>query len=184
VIGYLGVTKSDVTEQRDHVQAQVSTLKARVATLMSHNADLRQQLEAASGGSGAPKNAHGADIRPLEPPLPDEGSPTGLFLDEGSVDSGTVNSSDLILERQASTGRVQLTSRTSTGYSTAVNSADVSQEACSQAVMRSPANKPIPVRSGLLVCVLTDGGTSLLQIQEAPQNEGALKISQKFWPEP
>ena len=41
-----------------------------------------------------------------------------------------------------------------------------------------------PLRSGLLICVLTDGGTSLLRILAAPQKDGTLRISQRFWPKP
>jgi hypothetical protein len=61
----------------------------------------------------------------------------------------------------------------------------VSQEGCSRAVTTSPTIKPIrPLHSGLLICVLTDGGTSLLRILAAPQKDGTLNISQRFWPKP
>lgn len=53
LITYLGVTKSNVTEQRDDVQTQVSRLKDQLATLTSDNADLRKQLDAAAANSGS-----------------------------------------------------------------------------------------------------------------------------------
>ena len=59
LIGYLGVSKSNVVEQRNDVQTQASTLtteqsqlRARVTALTAENADLHQQLEAASSDPG------------------------------------------------------------------------------------------------------------------------------------
>jgi len=122
---------------------------------------------------------------PLRLPLPEEGESIGLFLDEGRV-STECCSPDFQYGRQESTGRPQLVPNTTDlPYTTVVDSAAVSQEECSRAVTTSPTIRPIrPLHSGLLICVLTDGGTSLLRVLAAPQKDGTLRISQKFWPKP
>lgn len=88
-------------------------------------------------------------------------------------------------ERQASSGRPQLVSTNDAPYSTAITSVTVSREDCSQAVATSPKITPIrPLHTGLLVCLTTSTGTSLLKVLAAPKKDGRLKISQKFWPDP
>jgi cell division protein FtsB len=190
VTAYFGVTKADVVQQRDNVQSNVSTLatqqstlRERVARLTSENADLRQQLEAAASDSGATTDtATDVVVRPLTVPLPDDGSSIGLFLDKGRI--ANTYGPDLRYERQESTGRPQLVASDGLPYSTDVDSVAVSRESCRRAATASPSIRPIrPLRSGLLICVLTDGGTSRLLIS-APQKDGTLKISQKFWAKP
>jgi cell division protein FtsB len=89
--GYFAVTKSDIVQQRDDVQSDVSTLatqqstlKEQVARLTRENTDLRQQLEVAAKDS-RPPSAAPSDVvtRTLRVPLPDEGSSIGVFLDDG-----------------------------------------------------------------------------------------------------
>jgi hypothetical protein len=189
---YFGFTKADVVQQRDDVQSHVSTLatrqstlKERVAKLTRENADLRQQLQAAATDSGTTSTAPSDVVtRSLTAPLPDQGSAMGLFLDEGRV-SADCCGADFNYQRQDATGRPELVSHNGSPYSTAVESATVSQDACSRAVTTSPTIRAIrPLHSGLLICALTSGGTSLLQIVAAPQKDGTLKLSQRFWPNP
>jgi hypothetical protein len=188
---YFAATKSDVVQQRNDVRSDVSTLitqqsnvKEQVTRLKRENAGLRQQLEAAPADSSPPGDASSDFVmRTLNVPLPGEGDTSvGVYLDEGRVREcgGLPN---FCYERQASTGRPQLDPSQRTPFSTAVSSAQVSREECSQAAAGSPAIRPIPPpRSGLL-CALSDGGVSLLQIA-APQKDGTLTMSQKYWPKP
>jgi cell division protein FtsB len=188
---YLAAAKSDVVQQRNEVRSDVSTLatqqlslQEQVARLRRENADLERQLNAASSDSGPTTTdvANDFALRRLNLPLPDAGA-MGLFLDDGRVGTDPANS-DFEYKRQDATGRPQLVAHfDDRPYSTAVRSAALSKEDCSRAVTTSPTIEPIrPLHSGLLICVLTEGGTSLLRILAAPQKDGILRISQKYWP--
>jgi hypothetical protein len=189
---YFAATKSDVVQQRNDVRSDVSTLatqqstlKDQLAGLRRENADLRQQLDAAATDSGptadAPGNApSGVVTRTLRVPLPDDGSAMGVSLDDGKV--STECCADLRYGRQDSTRRPQIEQGYS-AFSTSVTSAKISREDCTQATTGSPTIRPIPPPPSGLICASSPGGISLLQVA-APQKDGTLKISQKFWPKP
>jgi chromosome segregation ATPase len=87
---YFAATKSDVVQQRNDVRSDVSTLttqqstlKDQVTRLKSQNADLRQQLDAASASSGSAGDApsdppSGVVTRTLRVPLPESSSICGV----------------------------------------------------------------------------------------------------------
>jgi cell division protein FtsB len=185
---YFAATKSDVVQQRNDVRSDVSTLttqqstlKDQVTSLRRENADLRQQLDAASTDPSPPADASGNVVtRTLRVPLPDDGSSSGVSLDDGVVNP--VCCANFAYGRQQDTNRPQIQPG-STPFSTAVNSAQVSREDCSQATAGSPTIKPIPPPRSGLICASSRNGVSLLRIA-APQKDGTLKISQKYWPNP
>jgi hypothetical protein len=185
---YFAATKSDVVQQRDEVRSDVSTLATRqsnlnqeVARLRRENADLHHQLTIPSPDPGpADGTPSGVVTRTLRVPLPDDGSRIGVFLDDGKVANECC--ADFFYRRQESTGRPQI-EPASSALSTVVSSARISKEDCSQATAGSPTIRPIPPPASGLMCVVSSGGVSLLQIA-APQKDGTLRVSQKFWPNP
>jgi cell division protein FtsB len=185
---YFAATKSDVVQQRNDVRSDVSTLttqqsnlKDQVTRLTRENADLRGKLAAAPTDSASPDDASkDGTTRPIVVTLADDGSSIGVFLDQGNAGTGCC--ADFYYGQRKFGGRPQFKPGNSE-FSTAVDSAQISREDCARAATERPIHKPIsPPRFGL-ICALSDGGVSLLQLHP-PDIDGGLKISQKYWPNP
>lgn len=190
VAAYSRTEVTDVTKQRDAVKGKATELRSEqvdleseVETLRRENADLRARLaDGSAAPGGAAEATDDAEHRRLTVPLPPDGEDEYLLLDRGEV-TDECCSGDLTYSRNDNTGIPELTAETA-DYSTEVASAAVSQEDCVQTVKTSPTITPVRrLRRGTLMCVITEGGTSLLRISSTPPKSGTLKISQTFWPD-
>jgi hypothetical protein len=173
-------TRQEVQVRATGLQSDKSSLQKQIAALREENDNLNAQLktEPAPTASDSPT----AVTRDLKVPISDNGSNEYITLDDGTVTQCC--SGDFIYARQESTGEPELrTYSGSTPYSIDVSSAGVTPEECSDAVTRSPAAAPVRnLRAGTLICVNTNGGTSLLRVVAAPARDGALRLRQRFWP--
>jgi hypothetical protein len=153
------------------------------AALREENDNLNAELKTEPAPTVGDRST--AVTRDLKVPISDDGSNQYIVLDDGAVTQECC-SGDFIYGRQESTGGPELRaaySSTSTPYSIDVPSAGVTPEQCSDAVVRSPAAAPVRnLHAGTLICVNTDGGTSLLRVVAAPARDGALRLRQRFWP--
>ena len=180
--GYLKTQADTAVERRQQVQSQATGLQSdktslehQIAALREENGNLKAQLDNPPRPNASAQDA--PVVRDLKVPLSD-----AIFLDDGVVAEDCC-SGDLSYEVQDATRRPQLTKRNADAYSTDVQSAGVGQQDCSDAANRSP--EPEPVRKldvGALICVNTDGGTSLLRVVAAPDRKGTLILRQRFWP--
>jgi len=182
---------NDVTKEREVVQSRATDLRsqqvdleAEIERLQGENSDLRARLDNGSGGSvNGDAGADDPAYRRLTVRLPPDGDDANLLLDRGEV-TAECCSFDLAYSRNDDTGIPEMTAG-SVAYSTDVPSAAATQEECAQAVRTSPTITPVrKLRLGTLICVITEGGTSLLRISATPTKNGTLRISQTFWPDP
>jgi len=185
---YLKVRADTAVERRQQVQSTATglqsdkrSLQEQIAALREENDNLNAQLETEPAPSASGRPA--AVTRDLKVPISDSSSTQYILLDGGEVTQCC--SGDFIYGRQESTGEPELRTY-STGsppYSVDVRSAGVTPEECSDAVTRSPAAAPVRnLHAGTLICVNTDGGTSLLRVVAAPARDGSLRLRQRFWP--
>jgi hypothetical protein len=185
--GYLKVMADTAVERRQEVQSKATglqsdktSLQEQIAALKEENDNLKAQLndEPAPSSRGRPAVV----TRDLKVPLVESGN-AYISLDEGAVTTDCCYG-DLVYGRQDSTGEPELrTEGSSPPYSIDVRSAGVGPEECSAAVTRSPSAAPVRnLGAGTLICVNTDGGTSLLRVVAAPERDGALRLRQRFWP--
>jgi cell division protein FtsB len=179
---YLKTQADTAVERRQQVQTRATGLQSdkrsledQIAALREENDNLKAQLD-----NPPQPRASAQDppvVRDLKVPLSD-----AIFLDDGVVAEDCC-SGDLSYEAQDATRRPQLAKRSADAFSTDVRSPGVGQQECSDAANRSP--EPEPVRKldvGALICVNTDGGTSLLRVVAAPDRKGTLILRQRFWP--
>lgn len=182
---YLGLKAANVTQERDAVRGRATTLQTQrtdlqseIVQLKADNADLRARL----GGGSAGAVADGTDVEhrpPLRVPLLASGV-EHVLLDRGEV-SAECCSGDLSYSRNDATGIPEISS--DVAISVDVASGAVTEEQCAQAVKTSPATPPLRrMREGMLICAITEGGTSLLRISAPPTRNGTLTFIQTFWP--
>jgi hypothetical protein len=179
---YLKTQADTAVDRRQQVQTQATDLRSdkrslqdQIAALREENDNLKAQLDDPPQPTATTQDA--PVIRDLKVPLSD-----AIFLDDGVVAEDCCRG-DLSYETQDATNRPQVTKRNADAYSTDVQSAGVGQQECSDAANRSP--EPEPVRRldvGTLICVNTEGGTSLLRVVAAPDRKGTLILRQRFWP--
>jgi hypothetical protein len=186
---YLGFKAANITQERDAVRGRATTLQTQQTDLQSQivqleadNADLRARLGGGSGSSTATA-PDGTDVEhrpPLKVPLPADGGVEHILLDRGEV-SAECCSGDLNYSRNDATGIPEIGS--DVAISVDVASGAVTEEQCAQAVKTSPATPPLRrMREGMLICAITQGGTSLLRISSPPTRNGTLTFIQTFWP--
>lgn len=185
---YLKVKADTAVDRRQEVQSRATglqsdkrSLQEQIAALQEENDNLNAQLntEPAPTANGRPA----AVTRDLKVPISDDGTTQYLLLDYGEVKQCC--SGDFVYGRQESTGEPELRTDSSGSppYSVDVKSAGVTPEECSDAVTRSPAATPVRnLHAGTLICVNTEGGTSLLRVVAAPERDGSLRLRQRFWP--
>jgi len=173
-------TRQEVQVRATDLQSDKSSLQKQIAALREENDNLTAQLktEPAPTASDSPT----AVTRDLKVPISGNGSNEYITLDDGTVTQCC--SGDFIYARQESTGEPELRAYSgSTPYSIDVSSAGVTPEECSDAVTRSPAAAPVRnLHAGTLICINTNGGTSLLRVVAAPARDGSLRLRQRFWP--
>lgn len=185
---YLKIKADTAIEDRQQVQSTATglqsdkrSLQEQIAALREENDNLNAQLdtEPAPTASGRPA----AVTRDLKVPISDGSSTQYILLDAGEVKQCC--SGDFVYGRQDSTGEPELRTDSSGSppYSIDVQTAGVTPEECSDAVTRSPAAAPVRnLHAGTLICVNTEGGTSLLRVIAAPARDGSLRLRQRFWP--
>ncbi len=185
---YLKVKADTAVDSRQAVQTRATglqndktSLQEQIAALREENDNLNAQLktEPAPTEIGRPT----AVTRDLKVPISDNGSTQYIALDDGEVKQCC--SGDFVYARQDSTGEPELRTYASghPPYSIDISSAGITPEQCSDAVTRSPAAAPVRnLHAGTLICVNTDGGTSLLRVVGAPGRDGSLRLRQRFWP--
>jgi len=174
-------TRQEVQVRATGLQSDKSSLQKQIAALREENDNLNAQLK--TEPAPTPGDRPTAVTRDLKVPISDNSSNQYITLDDGAVTQRCCG--DFVYARQESTGEPELRaySSTSTPYSIDVPSAGVTPEQCSDAVTRSPAAAPVRnLHAGTLICVNTDGGTSLLRVVAAPARDGALRLRQRFWP--
>jgi hypothetical protein len=174
--------RQEVQSTATGLQSDKRSLQEQIAALREENHNLNAQLntEPAPTTSGRPA----AVTRDLKVPISDGSRTQYISLDGGEVTTECC-SGDFVYGRQESTGEPELRTDTSgtPPYSVDVRSAGVTPEECSDAVTRSPAAAPVRnLHAGTLICVNTDGGTSLLRVVAAPERDGSLRLRQRFWP--
>ena len=173
-------TRQEVQVRATDLQSDKSSLQKQIAALREENDNLNAQLktEPAPTASDSPT----AVTRDLKVPISGNGSNEYITLDDGTVTQCC--SGDFIYARQESTGEPELRAYSgSTPYSIDVSSAGVTPEECSDAATRSPAAAPVRnLHAGTLICINTNGGTSLLRVVAAPARDGSLRLRQRFWP--
>jgi hypothetical protein len=182
---YFGVKASTATQRRDEVKTQasglesdLSSLQVQVTGLKRENARLRAAASATPDGAGSAGNADDAETRNLTVPLAENGS-MYIDLDKGEVSNTCCEGFEYVA--QSPTGRPQLQSSHVT-YSTDVPSAAISRDECSDAVTQRPQVAPVRhLEVGTLICATSAGGTSLLEITQAPNEDGSFKLRQTFW---
>jgi FtsZ-binding cell division protein ZapB len=185
--GYLKVKADTAVDTRHEVQVRAtdlqsdkSSLQKQIAALREENDNLNAQLKTEPAPTASDRPT--AVTRDLKVPISDNGGNEYIMLDDGAVTQCC--SGDFIYARQESTGEPELRAYSGgTPYSIDVSSAGVTPEECSDAVTRSPAAAPVRnLHAGTLICINTNGGTSLLRVVAAPARDGSLRLRQRFWP--
>jgi len=129
----------------------------------------------------APSKSPPTDVWMLTIPVPNDSLQyTGVMLAQGVVGQSG-GESDIYYQRSQTDNRPEIAFNDP--YSVSLTAPNPSKEECQAAVNHSPGQGPVTdLQSGQSICVqVNSGGTALLQIVQAPDSNGVIRVRDIYW---